>query len=58
MEEDDQVVIAGIDASESIIVSHKLDLQDLRDENQVLKRNLQINIDKLNDALKVVDNMQ
>ena len=58
MEEDDYVVTVGIDTSESIVTTQKLDIDYLKEENHFLKRNLQANVDKLNDALKAVDLMQ
>ena len=58
MEEDDYVVSAGIDTSESIVIANKLDIDYLKEENHFLKRNLQTNIDKLNEALKAVDLIQ
>ncbi|CAI2188509.1 409_t:CDS:1, partial [Funneliformis geosporum] len=55
MKEDNYVVKAGIDISESIIITHKLDIDYLKEENYYLKCNLQVNVEKLNDALKSVD---
>jgi len=58
MEEEDFIVRPGIDISESVITTQIYDIETLKDENLHLKRNLQVNVDKLNEALKVVDMMQ
>ena len=57
IEEDDYIVAPGIDTSESIVVEHKIAIDNLREENQQLKRNLQENVEKLNETLKAVDFM-
>ena len=58
MEEEDFIVRPGIDISESVITTQIYDIETLKDENLHLKRNLQANVDKLNETLKVVDMMQ
>jgi hypothetical protein len=58
MEDEDYIVRPGIDVSESVITTQNIDIKTLQDENSYLKRNLQANVDKLNEALKVVDIMQ
>ncbi|CAI2200064.1 15040_t:CDS:2, partial [Funneliformis geosporum] len=51
-------VSTQLDISESVITTQKIDIQTLQDENLHLKCNLQANVDKLNETLKVVDMMQ
>ena len=58
MEEEDFIVQLDIDISESVITTQIFDIETLKDENLHLKRNLQANVNKLNEALKVVDIMQ
>ncbi|CAI2198302.1 13755_t:CDS:2 [Funneliformis geosporum] len=58
MEEEDYIVRPDIDISESVITTQKIDFKTLQDENLHLKHNLQANVDKLNEAFKVVDMMQ
>ena len=58
MDDDDYVVQAGIDTSESVVLSHTHDIDTLKEENAYLKQNLKDNVNKLNEALKAVDLMQ
>ncbi|CAI2200239.1 5652_t:CDS:1, partial [Funneliformis geosporum] len=43
MEEEEYIVRPGIDISESVITTQKIDIKTLQDENLHLKRNLQAN---------------
>ncbi|CAI2165573.1 14593_t:CDS:1, partial [Funneliformis geosporum] len=52
MEEDDYVVKSGIDTSELIVISRKININNLKEENSYLKCNLQENVTKLNEVLK------
>ncbi|CAI2197252.1 4344_t:CDS:2 [Funneliformis geosporum] len=52
------IVSTQLDISESVINTQKIDIKTLQDKNLHLKRNLQTNVDKLNETLKVVDIMQ
>ncbi|CAI2172091.1 15209_t:CDS:2 [Funneliformis geosporum] len=41
MKENDYIMKASINTSESIIIAHKFDINNLKEENSYLKRNLQ-----------------
>ena len=58
MEEDEDYITAGIDTTESTVFTQRSEIDTLKEENHYLKRNLQTNVEKLNEALKVVDSMQ
>ena len=58
MDDDENLCTPGIDTSDSIVLTHQCDIITLKEENLHLKRNLQENVDKLNEALRAVSNMQ
>ena len=58
VEEDNEIVSAGIDVLCSAIRKQDDQIGELQLENDVLKRNLSDNFDKLNNALTAVAHMQ
>ena len=55
---ENEIVIAGVDTSNSIIRQHETQVTDLQLENSILKSNLSDNFDRLNNALSAVAQMQ
>jgi hypothetical protein len=57
-EEDNEVIIAGIDISKSIVRQQESQIIELQLKNSILKSNLSDNYEKLNNALVAIAQMQ